>query len=128
MGYAFTFEQPAPGDTFSLNNWQMGFVREAMREAGAAAGQGLQQVLRTPGLEPTGQTVDMEKFLSNSNWHVSGEEAGFIASCLRLAASKDVISDLMSFFDDAPDEVEQWIEDFADFNERSVSHDGYRVR
>ncbi|MGV9457064.1 hypothetical protein [Streptomyces sp. NPDC003635] len=128
MGYAFTFEQPAPGGTFSLNNWQMGFVREIMREAGAAAGQGLEPALRTPGLEPAEHTADMNKFLSNGNWHVSAEEAGFIAMRLRLAASKGVIADVLSFFDDAPDDVGQWVSDFADFNERSAGQDGYRVR
>jgi hypothetical protein len=128
MGYAFTFEQPASGGTFSLNNWQMGFVREIMREAGAAAGQGLEPALHTPGLEPTEQTADMKKFLTNGNWHVSAEEADFIATRLRLAASKGVIADVLSFFDDAPDDVQQWVSDFADFNERSVAQDGYRVR
>ncbi|MFB9387881.1 hypothetical protein ACFPM3_12035 [Streptomyces coeruleoprunus] len=128
MGYAFEFERPAAGGTFSLNNWQMGFVREALREAGAAAGQGLEQVLRAPGLEPTGQTVDMAKFLSNDNWHVTSEEAAFIATRLRLAADESVIADLLSFFDDAPAEAGQWIADFADFNARSAAHEGYRVR
>ncbi|WP_418960240.1 hypothetical protein [Streptomyces tritici] len=128
MGYAFTFEQPAHGGTFSLNNWQMGFVREIMREAGAAAGQGLEPALGTPGLEPTEQTADMAKFLSNGNWHVSAEEAGFIALRLRLAASKGVIADVLSFFDDAPDDVREWVAGFADFNERAVAQGGYRVR
>ncbi|RST12607.1 hypothetical protein E2C00_01815 [Streptomyces sp. WAC05374] len=128
MGYAFTFEQPASDGSFGLNNWQMGFVREAMREAGAAAGQGLGQALRAPGLEPTDRTVAMDKFLSNSNWHVSAAEAEFIAARLRLAINEHVVSDLLSFFDDAPEEAAQWVSDFADFNERSVAHDGYRVR
>lgn len=128
MGYAFEFEQPASGGSFALSNGQMGFVREVMREAGAAAGQGLEPALRTPGLEPTGQTVDMEKFLSNSNWHVSASEAGFIATRLRAAMSKHVIADLMSFYDDAPADAGQWVSDFADFNDRSAAHGGYRVR
>ncbi|MFF0201316.1 hypothetical protein [Streptomyces sp. NPDC005017] len=128
MGYAFEFERPAPGGSFGLNTYQMGFVREIMREAGAAAGQGLQQALRMPGFEPEERTVDMEKFLSNSDWHVSAEEALFIASRLRLAASEHLVAELMSFYDDAPRDVGQWIDDFARFNELSASHDGYRVR
>jgi hypothetical protein len=128
MGYAFEFERPAPGGSFGLSNWQMSFAREVMREAGAVAGQGLGQALSMLGFEPEERTVDVEKFLSTSEWHVSADEALFIASRLRLAASKHLIAELMSFCDDAHEDVGKWIDDFARFNELSAAHDGYRVR
>ena len=128
MGYAFEVERPTVGGTFSLTDWQMSLVREVMREAGAAAGQGAEQVLRMPGFEPDERTVIMEKFLSNSGSYVSADEARFIASRLRLAANKHLISELMSLYGDASVEVGQWVDDFAGFNELSTAHDGYRVK
>ncbi|MFF8848319.1 hypothetical protein ACF08N_37705 [Streptomyces sp. NPDC015127] len=128
MGYEFEFEQPAPGGTFALSNWQMSFVHEVMWEAGAAAGQGLEQALHMLGFEPDDQTVVMKRFMSNSHWHVSANEARFIASRLRLATSKHLISELLPFYDDAPEDAEQLVDDFANFNEVSTAHDGYRVR
>lgn len=68
-------------------------------------------------------------FMSNDGAHVTPDNATFIAVRLRQALDLDVVSDLLSFMDDAPDtgEVVQWVKEFADFNELAAKHDGYYV-
>lgn len=66
--------------------------------------------------------------------HRDADEFHSEANRARMAAGQALTdsdrapSDLLSFFDDAPDEAAQWVSDFADFNERSVAHAGYRGR
>jgi hypothetical protein len=128
VGYSFELSTPGDGASYSLNDWQFGFVREALREVGAAVEAGYQQALETAGFEPSADSVDMLKFRSNSNWHVTAAEAAFVAGRLRAGLAAGVVSDLLSFFDDAPPEARTWVAEFAAFNERAAAGAGYRVR
>jgi len=130
MGYSFTLDPP--GDARSgcaFNNWQMNYVRMVMVEAGAIDGNGLKSALRTPGLEPTEQTLPAATFMSSNGTHVARAQAAFIAGRLRQALDRNVIRDLLRFLDDAPEivEVAQWVQEFAGFNERTAEQDGYYV-
>jgi hypothetical protein len=128
VGYAFETEQPAPGNSVGFNNWQMSFLREIMREVGAADEAGFPQALRLTGFAPSDQSAPMEKFLSNGNWHVTEQEARFIADRLRAGIAEGVPQEVVSFFDDAPNDVVVWVKEFADFNELAADRGGYRVR
>ncbi|MER6170275.1 hypothetical protein [Streptosporangium sp. NPDC001681] len=129
MGYSFTFEKP-PHDGCNFNIWQMQFLRLIMLEAGVVRDEYLEQALKVEGLEPTEQSVDMAKFQSNDGWHITAEEASFIAARMRLAVEHDVPGELVLYLDEAPpaEALVQWVEEFADFNERATAHGGYRVR
>ncbi|WP_344968787.1 hypothetical protein [Streptosporangium fragile] len=125
----FEFKK-APHDWCNFNGWMMGYIRLIMLEAGAITAPGLEQALKVEGLEPNEQSVDMAKFQSNDGWHITAEEARFIASRLRLAVEHHVPGDTLSFLDDAPPtkDVVEWLEEFADFNERAAAHGGYLVK
>ena len=131
MGYSFTYDRPSDhaesGCGFNIH--QMTYVRLIMVEAGAIDGDGLKAALKTPGLEPTADTVPARNFLSNGGWRITPEQAAFIAARLRSAVAKNVIPDLLIFFDDHPNgaEVREWVEEFATFNERAAAREGYYV-
>jgi hypothetical protein len=131
MGYSFTLDPPGDGarSGCAFNNWQMNYVRLVLVEAGAIAGNGLTSALRTPGLEPTNQTLPAATFMFNSGTHVDRAQAEFIAGRLSQALDQNIIGDLLSFLDDAPAgaEVAQWVQEFAGFNERMAEQDGYYV-
>jgi hypothetical protein len=132
MGYSFTWDPPSD-DAVSgcgFNGHQMNYVRMVMLEAGAIAGDGFLAPPRPlPGLEPSPMTLPARRFMYNDGEHITADEAGFIAARLRRAMELRVISELLSFFDDAPDttEVQKWTEEFATFNERAAQRDGYYV-
>ena len=131
MGYSFTYDRPSDhaesGCSFNIH--QMTYVRLIMVEAGAIDGDGLKAALKTPGLEPTADTVPARNFLSNGGWRITPEQAAFIAARLRSAVEKDVIFELLMFLDDAPgrEEIREWVEEFATFNERAAAREGYYV-
>ena len=131
MGYSFTYDPPSDfaESGCGFNNDQMNYVRLIMLEAGAIDGNGLKAALKTPGLEPTDETIDASNFMSNGGWRITPEQARFVAARLRQAVAEDVIFELLMFFDDAPSsaEVREWVVEFATFNERAAARDGYYV-
>ena len=131
MGYSFTYDPPSDHaeSGCGFNNHQMTYVRLIMVEAGTIDGDGLKAALNTPGLETTDETIPARNFLSNGGWRITPEQARFVAARLRQAVAQDVISELLMFFDDAPSsaEVREWVEEFANFNERAATRDGYYV-
>jgi hypothetical protein len=131
MGYSFTLDPPSDHarSGCAFNNWQMTYVRMVMVDAGAIAGNGMESALRTPGLETTDQTLPAATFMSNGGAHVTPGQAAFIAGRLRLALDHGVVSDLLSFLDDAPGsaEVSEWVREFAAFNEETAGQNGYYV-
>ena len=132
MGYAFTLERPHDDVAVpcAFNGDQMNYVRLVMIEAGAVAGGGFESPTRpAPGLEITEQTLPISLFLSNDGWHITPDQAAFVAGRLRRAVAGGVVSLLMDFLDDAPDrdDVLSWVEEFAAFNEGAAAQDGYFV-
>ena len=131
MGYAFSLEEPHDGvrTPCAFSNDQMQYVRLVMIEAGATAGGGFEAALPRPGLEPCADTVPIARFRSNGGWHVTAREAAFVATRLRRAVELDVVDDLLMFLDDSPDGalVQEWVEEFAAFNEHAAERDGYYV-
>jgi hypothetical protein len=130
MGYLFEFEKRAAKGIYELNDWQMGLVREVLREVGAGSEPGVKQALAAKGFAPTSESVSMNKFKSNDNWHVTPLECRFIAKRLRRGIVESVHAELMLLYDDAPsdEEMGRWLDEFASFNERASEHGGYRVR
>ncbi|MDG6107875.1 hypothetical protein Daura_34530 [Dactylosporangium aurantiacum] len=132
MGYAFSFDPPTDEGYAStpcaFNGEQMNYVRLIMIEAGAIAGDGFEQALRTPGLEPGEQTLRARRFQYNEG-HVTAAEAAFVAGRLRAAAEAKVAAELLSFYDEHPgvDQVTAWVEQFAAFNEQAAARDGYYI-
>src|SRR5688572_2556169 len=133
MGYAFSLEQPHDGMSVdcAFNVDQMSYLRVIMIEAGVIAGDGFAPgALIYPELATCADTLPARKFSSNDGWHITAPEAGFIAARLRLAMELDVVSDVMSCFDDGPDrgDVYGWMEEFTALNETAAQKDGYYVR
>src|SRR4051812_33508662 len=92
---------------------------QALLEAGAISGNGLESALQTPGFEPTALTLPSATFMGNSGVHVTAEQAAFIAGWLRQAVDQDAVWHLLLFLDNRPEtgEVIRWVQGFADFNE-----------
>jgi hypothetical protein len=130
MSFAFTLEKPHDDVAVpcSFNGWQFNHVRLVMIEAGVLDGDGFAQALQHPDLPVTEQTLRGNRFAYNEG-HVTAGEAAFIAGRLRQAVEADVIWELLSFFDDAPetDEVVAWVNEFAAFNETAAARDGYWI-
>jgi hypothetical protein len=130
MGYAFSFDPPTDEGYLStpcaFNGDQMNYVRLIMIDAGVLTGDGFKSALETPGLEVTEETLPTRRFLYNEG-HTTAAEAAFIARRLRAALDADVVSELLSFLDDHPgeDEVTEWVEQFAAFNEQAADRNGY---
>jgi hypothetical protein len=132
VGYDFSFKRPGRDarSEFRLAGEDMSLMREVMREAGAATEPDADQALRAEGFEPTDASVPMKKFLSNDDWHVTPEECRFIAERVAKAAERGVVSELLSYWSDAPpeEEVDRLVADWVDYNRRAADHGGYRVR
>lgn len=130
MGYAFALQKPADGfaDTVcAFNNDQMNYVRLVMLESSAINGDGL-MAADLPGLEICDQTLPAARFLG-VGWRVTAAEATFIAEGLRQALNRNLIADMLDFFDEHPGEpaVRGWVNEFLDLNERAARDDGYYI-
>lgn len=126
MGYDFSADNG--GNSYGLNNWQMGHVRLVMLEAGAIAGGGLERLFGNELFAPAADTVPAAHFSSNDGWPVTAAQSAFIAARLRAALTADLIGDMALFYDDQPTQLRDWVEEFAAFNEQAVARGGYRVR
>ncbi|MEV4491351.1 hypothetical protein AB0K04_14675 [Micromonospora coxensis] len=130
MGYGFTVDEPHDGVGVGcgFDNERMSYVRMVMIEAGVLTGDGVEAVFRLPGLEPEDESLPVGTFIGVGA-RVTGAQAAFIAERTRRAVRLGVIPDLLEFLDDAPpsDAVQEWVEQFAAFNERAVSAGGYHV-
>lgn len=139
MGYQFSTDKPGDqigektgtgmGVECAFNANQMSYIRMIMVEAGVIAGGGFEQALSYPDLAACADTLPAKKFLSNDGWRITAPEAGFVAARLRRALDLDVVADVLYFLDDAPDknDVHEWAEEFAAFNETAAQNDGYYV-
>lgn len=108
----------------------MQYVRMVMIDAGVIVGKGLNRVIEYDGLEPGPESLPAATFMSNDGWHVTAEQAAFTARRLRRAVAENIPCVLMSFFDDGPEgrDLEAWVVEFAEFNEKAAQEDGYHVR
>jgi len=132
MGYSFLWEPPRDGadSGCDFNVFQMQYVRLVMIEAGAIAGDGFASPPSPrDGLDVTADTLPASKFMSNGGWHITPEQAAFIAARLRQAVRLDVVPELLMFLDDGPStsDLRGWVEEFATFNEHAAQRDGYYV-
>lgn len=126
MGYDFAIE--GTGSGHRLNDWQMGFVRLVMLEAGAVAGGGLERIFGNEQFAPAADTVPVGHFSSNDGWQVTAAQSAFIATRLRAALAADLIGDMALFYDDQPTQLGEWVDEFATFNEEAATRGGYLVR
>ena len=141
MGYDFFFKKDGPKGSIGATSRLIPLLREAMIKTGAAHRGDDPQATQTPGFAATSESVDLKKFLSNDGWHVSAEEAKFIASRLEQGLSEGLIGEIVAkhidrgrkaglsdfFVFDNPDEALICIREFVDFNLRAVEYDGYFV-
>ena len=134
MGYSFSL---IPGrhdvvrDGCNLTGHEMMYVRMILIEAGAIEDDKyMSPVSPKPGLERTPETFPASMFESNDGQYVDAERAAFVARRLRRAVELGVVSDMLSFLDDAPETeyVRAWVEEFAEFNELAARYGGYTVR
>lgn len=119
-------------DGLRFNFWMMGFVREFLREAGAVRSQpGFDQAFKVQGFEPGPLSVPIEWFCDNNDDDiVSPDQARFMAARVRAGMESEVMDMFgVGLFDDEPEEevIRQWLEEFAEFNERAARGHGYRV-
>lgn len=113
--------------SYTTSNARMSILRELMREVGAVAEAGVKRAL------PDGPPVDpaapaLGKLVRPSREVVTPTECTVIAR--RLRGHLDVVHEVASFFDDAPEgpELVAWVSAWADFNERAAALGGYRQR
>ena len=126
MGFAFSFKkQELPRSNYSMNGSQMSIMLEVMRAVGAIREQG-----SWPDWTILHEGVTHDKFRSSGNHHVTPTECLLIASKLRAGLEDGTATTTLTFFDDAPlsNEGRDWIEEWADYNERASAAGGYRVR
>ncbi|MET7424582.1 hypothetical protein [Dactylosporangium sp. NPDC005555] len=122
MGYDFTAEDAG----LKLDDWQMGFVRLVLLEAGAIAGGGQERLFGNEQFAPSASSLPASHFNAGGS-QVSPAQCAFIAARLRAALTADLIGDMALFYFDQPTQLRDWVEEFATFNETATTCGGYRV-